>query len=141
MKLFLNVYNPSEMSGFQYAYVNLTPELAKLILARRDSFLEAKQSDEAKTIVHVAYRDYSTIFLSSLPDGVALALIDDGGDYEESSLDPEDLENHAERTDCDRMVISDSDVTWTAYPHYADRSLTVEAGPIEYAMIEQIAAL
>ena len=72
---------------------------------------------------------------------MALAFIDDSGDYEETTLDPEDLENHAERTDCDRMIISENDVTWTAYPHYADRSLSVEAGPIEYAMVEQIAAL
>lgn len=139
MKLFLNVYNPSEISGFQYAYINFTPELAKQILARRDSLLESLKED--KNLEQVVYRECSVIFLSNLPGGVALTFIDEGEDYEETVLDPEDLENHAERTDCNRTIISKGDVVWTAYPHYADRSLSVEAGPIEYAMIEQIAAI
>ena len=52
----------------------------------------------------------------------------------------ENLKDYTERTDGNRMVVTGDGVHWTVYPHYSDRSVTVETNEIDYADVEEIAA-
>jgi len=139
VKLILNTYNAAEIDGFSYAYVEIDSALANLILKRRDIFLAAHKGEAGENLVNMEYRDYSAEFLNGVPEDTDLPNTNEGGDWDEVSLTAEDLKDYTERTDCDRMVITDDSVYWTAYPHYSDRSLTVETNPINYDTIESLA--
>ena len=144
MRLILNTYNAAEIIGFTYAFLDLDADLARLILKRHELFDSIRctanniaASDDG--IACMEWRDYSAIFVSGLPDETETPNCDDGGDFDETKLTPEDLENYAERTDCDRMCITEDSVYWTAYPHHSDRSLTVETNQIDFKTVEQAA--
>ena len=141
MKLITNTYNPSDLDGFSYAFIELTPDLARLILKRRDVFksIPPDETSRIHDLTAMEYHDCSAMFLNGVPEGTDLPNTDEGTEFDEVTLTPEDLENFAERTDCDRMVIVMDAVYWTAYPHYADKSLTVETCQIDYPTIERAA--
>ena len=143
MKLILNTYNPAELDGFSYAFVDIDVDLARLILQRREVFRRVHASAieagiDGDALACMEYRDYSAIFLCGIPDSTSLENTDNGGDFDETTLTPEDLENYAERTDCDRMCITSDYVYWTAYPHHSDRALTVETSQIDFATVESV---
>ena len=140
MNLITNTYNPSELDGFSYAFIELTPELAALILKRRDVFkaIPSDQPDGLSDLAAMEYSDCSAVFLSALPDReeVSTEECDAGGEFDETTLTADVFADFAERTDCNRMVITSDAVYWTAYPHHSDRSLTVETCQIDYAAVE-----
>jgi hypothetical protein len=120
MKLLFNTYTSNEFAdGCAYGFLNLTPELAALILKRAQHFKELHAKDSC--LANIEYHDCSPVFLSSLPtgdDGEPMEMTSQG--WEETTLAVEDLENHTERTECDRMVIIDREVYWTCHPKHCD---------------------
>jgi hypothetical protein len=130
MKLLFNTYTSNEFAdACAYAFLDLTPELAALIMQRAQHFEDLHAKDAS--IANIEYYDCSPVFLDSLPAG------DDGDpmemsseEWEETKLALEDLENHAARTECDRMVIIDREVYWTCHPKHCD--WFAETRPISY---------
>jgi hypothetical protein len=120
MNLLFNTYTSNEFAdGCASAFLELTPELAALILKRAQHFKELHARDAC--VAEIDYYDCSCVFLDSLPPG------DDGDpmdmtseEWEETALAVEDLESHAARTECDRMVITNLEVYWTCHPKHCD---------------------
>ena len=142
--LIVNVCNPGEFDGFQYAFVMIDEDFAKLILQRCDllkSLAAGLREDyPAKHVTSMEYVDFNAIFLSDLPDGTETPECDEGYGFDETELTVEAFEDLAERTSCDRMVITEDGFNWTAYPHHADRSIAVETDQIHYGVLEDILA-
>lgn len=141
MRLIVNTYNPAEVDGFEHAYIDLNAALAQLILERRAIFNQVKsQSQEsANSLTALEFCDYSAVFLSGLPVGTLTPNCDMRDGFDETELTYDDLESYRERTECDRMVITDDAVYWTAYPRHCDRSLTIETVYLEWDEIEKAA--
>jgi hypothetical protein len=142
VKLILNTYNPSDFGGFSYAFVDLNAALATLILKRREAFNQARDQGAGAMgydLAAMEYHDYSAMFLSGIPDEANIENCDAGGDYDETELPNADFIDLAERTECNRMVITERAVYWTAYPKHDDRALTVETSYIDYDVVERAA--
>jgi hypothetical protein len=120
MKLLFNTYTSNEFAdGCAYAFLDLTPELAALILQRAQHFEDLHGKDAS--IANIEYYDCSPVFLDSLPprdDGDPMEMSSE--EWEETRLALEDLGNHAARTECDRMVITNLEVYWTCHPKHCD---------------------
>jgi hypothetical protein len=134
----INVCNPGEFDGFQYAFIRIDEDFAKLILQRRDLLLALVNANNS--LACMEYGDFNAIFLSDLPDGTETPECDEGYGFDETELTVEAFEDFAERTSCDRMVITEDGFNWTAYPHHADRSIAVETDQIHYGVLEDILA-
>lgn len=123
-----------------YAWVDLTPELAKVILAKVKQFKEQRAKDT--TLRSMDYRDDSVIFTDTLTDEqesqVDPALYDDEFIEVDFSLD---YDKHT-RMDYIRLVIEELGAYWEGGPHYGGvivetRRITIEqlrkaAGKEEY---------
>lgn len=139
MKLLLNCYTSENYDGCRRAFLDLTPELAAKIMARKAQFeaIAATDSD----ITTLVFYGCEPAFLSGLPVNL-------GGeeqydeyqdeDFVETDAAPEDFENLVERTECDRMVIAARDFYWVCQPKHTGED--VETRPIEYAMAEKALA-
>jgi hypothetical protein len=123
MKLLTNVWTGVESpDGFAYAFVDLDAATAKQVLQRFDH-LETIRSLDPDT-AEIEYHDCGVVFLRGLPDSVDLPEdIDTGGDFAPlpDKVCAEYFEEYAERTECDRLVISRKDFYWSAFSKYEDR--------------------
>lgn len=130
MKIILSLYDPTEGSGVEYAFLDITPELAQTIAERYKQFQSVPGAHE------ISFLDSSVEFLEDLPDGIEVPNINDGGDYDETEISPDDLEQYHARMDCQRMILTQyKTVYWAAYPHYLERSVLVETNPIDIQTI------
>jgi hypothetical protein len=134
--LIVNVCNPGDFDGFQYAFVELDENLAKLILQRRDLLLTLASTNNSLTCME--YIDFNAVFLNDLPDGTETPECDEGYGFDETELTVEAFEDFAERTDCDRMSITENGFCWTAYPHHAVQAIAVETDQIRYGVLSDL---
>jgi hypothetical protein len=137
MKLLLNCYVTNDFDGYQYAFLELTADLAQLILKRKADFYALDAKDGALT--QIEYWDCSPIHCSKLPETLTETL-GYGCDFVETSCFAEDFENLAERIECHRMVITRTDVYWTCFPKHVD-GVHVETRPIGYDTVRATLAV
>ena len=135
MKLIVRTGSTNEFSeGCDYALIDLTPELAHLILARKATLDRLKESD--RDIEELVFTGNYPEYFATLPE--SLEDLDDtlytaghvpapGGFTVEEP----------ERTECDRMVIDGYGVWWRCYPKHCD--WMVDTPHLEYDLIEQVA--
>jgi hypothetical protein len=134
VKLIVNTYAHDEIDGYDYAFLDITPELANVIIKRREALKQLFSHDSEAC--QIEYYDFGPVFSYSLPESIE-SLMDNGEDFKETDACAEDFEDLAERTECDRMVITSSDVYWTCYAKHTD--VRIETRPIPYDVIETVA--
>lgn len=140
MNLLLNTYRGNEYAdGCEWAFLELTPETASLILRRYASFENLKVNDSALTAVE--YYNCEATFLDGLPNDLEAEEIGlgDGNPFAETQLTADAFDNIAARTECDRMVVTLEGVYWTAYPKHCD--WVIETRPIDYDTVRKAALI
>lgn len=136
MKLLFNVHCSNEFQeGCEYAFLDLTPELAALILRRREALKAVFSTDSSVT--SMSFYDDSPVWVSALPNEweAEPAGLGDGNPFieVEDIMAVEDFENLTEPTDCEHMVITSDEVYWTCYPKHLDN--IVETRPLDYETV------
>ena len=144
MKLLLNTHVDNEFfDGCCYAFLDLDPALAQVILNRRDALLAVFNADSSATSIE--YYGCEPVFLDGLPgqlDGeydAESAGLGDGNPFAETQACVEDFENAVARTECKRMVITSDEVYWTCYPKNCDPK--AETRPIDYNTVRRAAGI
>ena len=133
MKLLLNTYCTADLDGCSYAFLDLDPELARVILRRRDLLRNAFNLDSSVTAMD--FYDCSPVFIRALPEALESEEPRYDEPFGETTANVEAFEDVAERTDCDRMVIGSSGVYWSCYPKHLDHA--VETCEIDYETIQK----
>lgn len=129
MKLILNTYNSNE-TFYGYAFLDLTPALAQLILNRAELLDRFRKTNDG-ALSEMQYYDNSPIFLSGLPDAIKNNM-ESGEDQFEVSASAEDFEDLTdELADVGRMVIIPTGVCWTCSPARCP-DVAIETVPIAY---------
>jgi len=138
MKFITPVCNPSDVDGFNYAFIDIDAALAQAILSRRDAYVRLNE-EQNRSLSSIEFYDCTAVFLNGVPDGTSIPQCEADGDRDETELTAESLVLHVERSELDRMIITDDSVYWTAIPKHCDSQNTVETRPIDYTTIEKIA--
>lgn len=122
-------------SRIQYAWVDVTPDLARTILRRATMFaaLAARErlADARSTsLVGLHFWDTAVRYLSSdvLPSELA-PVLEGFGDFATTSWVP--AEDSDERTECDEMVLVDGAVHWSAFPTHDDVRVVTDLIPLD----------
>lgn len=138
MKVLLNTHSTNEFAeGCEFAFLDIDAALAHRILERSAIFDNLYAADSSLT--EMRFYDCSPIFLSAIPNDEEGVISETMADEEwiDTSIAVEDCENFAERTECDRMVITHTDVYWDCYPKHCDGH--VETRPIGFEDIRKAA--
>jgi hypothetical protein len=141
MRLLFNTYSSNEFAdACEFATVEMTPELAETILHRAESFRKLHETEPS--LMELQYYDCAVEFLSGLPpdeNGDEVDGVRDAADWQIwNGITVESLEPLIERTECDRMVITDRDVYWWAHPKHCD--WFVETRPINLDQLRGLLA-
>lgn len=133
MKLLLRTFSTVEdfYGECDWAFVDITKELAQTILKRAKAFKKAKEADDC--LVEMNFWDTSACFFeySKLPKELHDKLHDEEWMITEETYSEED----AQRTECDVMTILDNYVYWEMIPKHTDIRITT--GSIPLAEIEK----
>ena len=150
MKILLRTTSTNEHAeGCEYAVVEITAELAKTVLTRRNLFREAQAKDNAlgsMRFSHWAPSYYDAYDLGFTDPGDAPVLNADSlsADEQRDLFDDEPVtladdfplpENEA-RTECDTMVIRSDGVAWSAAPKHA--SYYVRTSMVRWDVFEEM---
>jgi hypothetical protein len=136
MKLLLNTYSTNEYAdGCEYAFLDLTKELAEEIQRRWEHFETVHGKDPSLTEMH--FFGAEAMFVDGLPENLMDVLGDDSDFIEVEALD-KDFENLEARTECDHMVITSQEVYWQAEPNNC--SWYVETRPIPLETVRKALA-
>ena len=137
MKLLINCHSHADYDGFDYAFQVITPELAALILKRRDLFNRIRLEDPS--LAYMEYGDGGPMYIANIPEAVDAEEPPFGESFRILAADTpvEPFDAIAQRSECDRMVLTPQDVYWACYPKHGD--VEVETHPIDYATIERAA--
>ena len=114
MKLLFNTHCNNEFQeGCEWAFLDLTPELAALILQRREALKAAFSNDSHA--VSLEYDDDAMVWLNELPDQLNAETLGfyDGEPFIAMDANTEDFDKLAESTDGGRMVCTSDEVYWT----------------------------
>lgn len=143
MKFLMRAYssNGDYNADIEYAWVDVTKELAQIILARRKLFLAAAEGDkkipgcEHSSLWEMYFGDHHARYFAheAVPDELGQQVFDETGEAVATEWDPGD--NDGERTECDQMIIVDNGVRWTTIPKHADIYITSETIP--FSKIEE----
>lgn len=129
MKLLLRTFSNVEdyYGDCEWAFVELTKELAQTILKRAKAFKKAKEADDC--LVEMYFWDSSPQYYeySKLDEKLHDKLIDDEWMAAEETFKADD---DAQSTECDSMVILDNYVYWTMYPKHTDVRITTGSVPL-----------
>ena len=140
MKLLLNTYSTNEYAdGCEYAFLDLTKELAEEIQRRWEHFETVHGKDPSLTEMH--FTDYGPVWIDELPGSIGDAEsigLGDGNPFAETTAFAEDFENVAARTECEHMVITSQEVYWQAEPNNC--SWYVETRPIPLETVRKALA-
>lgn len=112
MRLLLYVSTDNEWADddCDAAYLDLTPELAKIALARVELCQKLREAD--KNFTEAYFWDYSVTWFSPWKDGSdgeAFEKITPSGDspiYHMTDEDPDPTDAQTARTECDQMIVS-----------------------------------
>jgi hypothetical protein len=142
MKLIVQcVVSHPDWEGCEFAFVDLTPELASLILRRKASRENLALSDRDVSEVH--YHHYGPLYFRHTDEGPVFDAIERCYTDEPDpwtlvpDLQESDFEGLANRTECDRMVVGRDGFWWECYPKHCDP--VVETREIPYAVAEKAA--
>ena len=114
------------------AVVEMTKELAELILKRAEIFRELHAKD--RMLVHMDYFDYSAnYFQISYEDDIEEELQANtyDGPAESDYVFPEE---RRQSTECDQMVLTDDSVYWACFVKHTN--IRIETGAIPIAQIQ-----
>jgi hypothetical protein len=129
MKLLLNTYSTNEYAdGCEYAFLDLTKELAEEIQRRWEHFETVQWKDPSLTEMH--FFGAEAMFVDGLPENL-MGVLGDGPDFIEVEAAPDISENLMARTECDRMVITSQEVYWQAIPKHCDWHVETRPIPLE----------
>jgi len=145
MKLILNCDTDNEFAeGMDFAFLDLTPEMASLILRRKASFEALKASDD--DLSEPSFHHCGPLYFSdsNLPEErrdwyESLTDIPQGEAFREcdQQISDEDFENIADRSECDRMVINHDSVWFECYQKHCDPR--TETHPIKFEIVQRAA--
>jgi len=129
MKLLLECYSSNENynGGCDFAFVDLTPELAAIALRRIADFAQLKMGDAMA--LEIYYWDDSCDWIETsekiqeLTDGYS------GDVVEAESFEP--TKDSKQRTECDQMIVEEYGIRWTAIPKHTDVYVTTLTIPVE----------
>jgi hypothetical protein len=129
----------STFSGV-FAHVEITPELARTILARSKAFRQLKEKDGAA--YSMRYWDSSVEFFSSIDtmeidtwtDDLETEIMEKGS--KTFSEKPFEDDEEPERTECDQMIVDEDGVSWKCYAKHTD--IEWVTGEIPYSEIETL---
>lgn len=145
MKLFLDTVNGGELGYCKYAYLDLTPQLAKQILRRKLDFLTERQADGSlSSMVYEVRCEEDTLgFVNEVDDpdvqdALQDALDDDEGYVVVESL-PKGLSDIQEATDHLTMSVTRFGVYWTCFSAHDDGQRPVRTREIDYNTVEAAA--
>lgn len=126
--------------GCEFALVDLTPELATLIMQRKTVFDSLKLTDS--NLDELVYNSYAAQFFDDdyliEEDSKSSGLMDQDNGFIEASADFA-IATEPARTECDKMVIDWNGVTFRAYPKHCDWLVTTHE--IDYATVEEAAGV
>jgi hypothetical protein len=139
--------------GCDYALVDLTPDLARLVLDRVRVFRKLSASDAG--LCDLRWWNCDAVFFSPWgsgddPDGAQpgevetqrveqyLSGLDGGREVLEVSDDLALDEEMIARTECDRMVVCDDGVSFSCIPKHTD--VRISTGTIPVEMLERVAS-
>ena len=143
MKFLMRAFssNADYNADIEYVWVDVTKELAQIILARRKLFLNAEAADkktpgcEHSSLWEMYFGNHHARYFSNekVPEELGLQVFDDTGEPVETDWDPGD--DDGERTECDQMIVAENGVRWTTIPKHTDIYITSETIP--FSKIEE----
>jgi hypothetical protein len=127
--------NAHEYDECSYALVEITPELARKVLARRKAWLAAHAADSE--FYEAFYWDASAVFINRLglpgEQDADLSEPVPGLDSDGWAALPADAPAPAEvdvcRTECDQMIVRDQGVAWYCIAKHTDVPVTTDEVP------------